>query len=233
MTLSRRNAVEEQQEAQQKAQQLTAIYAQFNIALDPIDWQQSGMEALVKVNHVEIASLRDLWQRDESDVLRQAQIKLLEHAALKALRSRSGLKVVMWSPVEVVQPQEFLSLWIITFETDERIPIIEFLSDGQRVYAPFQFDEANEQQLAMLFGPAHTGEYYLGETITIKERDHQYTGKIIYILPPSKKPLNNKQASRRYHTVSGAIYTNNDSSRYIVNCCDGFPHIVYQSQIVR
>jgi hypothetical protein len=232
MTYSRRNAVEEQQEACQKAKQITAICEEFQITLDPIGWQQFGMWAPVQVNTIEIASLRDLWPRDKDDLLRQIQIKLLEHAALEALRSKPGIKAVMWSPVEVIQPQAFLSLWIITLETDERIPIIEFLSNERRVYAPFQFDGAHGQHLAMLFGPANEGEYQLGQMITIKEREHQYTGEIIYIISPSKTLPVRKQAPRRYHTVSGAMYTNDVASRYIVDCSDGFPHIAYQSQII-
>ena len=38
MTYSRRNSVDEQQEACQKAKQITAICGQFQITLDPIDW---------------------------------------------------------------------------------------------------------------------------------------------------------------------------------------------------
>ncbi|HEY3993958.1 MAG TPA: hypothetical protein VGM01_13915 [Ktedonobacteraceae bacterium] len=233
MAYVRQNAVGEQEESCQKAQQLTEKYRELQITLDPIDWQQFGMWAPVKVNTLEIASLHDLWQRDGLDLLRQIQMKLLEQAALEAFPARPERKAVMWSPVEVIQPQEFLSLWIITFETGERIPVIEFLSNGQRVYAPFQFDGTHGQHLAMLFGPAHEGEYRLGDRITIKEREHQYTGEIIYIISPSKIIPNKKQASRRYHTVSGAVYTNDVACRYIIDCSDGFPHIAYQSQIVQ
>src|SRR5947199_9892175 len=103
MTYSRRNIAGEQEEACQKAKQITAICAQFQITLDPIDWQQFGMWAPVKVNNVEIASLVDLGHRDSDDILRQVQIKLLARAALETLHSRPGLKVSMWSPVDVVQ----------------------------------------------------------------------------------------------------------------------------------
>ena len=101
MTYSRRNSVDEQQEACQKAKQIAAICGQFHITLDPIDWQQFGMWAPVKVNTIEIASLLDLGQRDSDDILRQVQIKLFAHAALETLRSRPGLKVscgvlLMW-----------------------------------------------------------------------------------------------------------------------------------------
>lgn len=232
MTYSRRNRADEQQEACQKARQITAICGQFHITLDPIDWQQFGMWAPVKVNNIEIASLLDLGQRESDDILRQVQIKLFARAALETLHSRLCHKALMWTPVDVVQPQAFLSLWIITLETNERISIVEFLRNGERVYAPFQFDGANEQQLAALFGPANDGEYRLGEVITIKEREHQYTGEIIYILPPNKMIPNRKYAPRRYHTVSGRVYTNDVASRYIVDCSDGFPHIAYQSQII-
>ena len=233
MTYSRRNSADEQQEACQKARQITALCGQFQITLDPIDWQQFGMWAPVKVNTIEIASLVELRQRESDAILRQVQIKLFAHAALETLHARPGLKALMWSPVDVVQPQEFLSLWIITLETDERIPIIETIRNGERVYEPYQLDAANGQQLAKLFGPACKGEYSLGESVTIKERDRQYTGEIIYIIPPGKMLINRKYSSKGYHTISGTAYTNDVASRYIVDCNDGFPHIVNQSQVIR
>jgi len=232
MSYSRRNSADEQQEACQKAEQITAICGQFHITLDPIDWQQYGMWAPVKVNNIEIASLLDLGQRDSDDILRQVQIKLFAHAALETLHSRRGLKALMWSPVDVVQPQAFLSLWIITLETDERIPIIESIRNGQRVYEHYQFD-GDDGQLAKLFGPVSEGEYHLGDTVTIRERERQYTGEIIYIIPPGKMLTSRKYASRGYHTISGTAYTNDVVSRYIVDCKDGFPHIVHQSQVIQ
>jgi hypothetical protein len=234
MTYTRRNHVNEQQEACQQAEQITEICKQFHITLDPIDWQQFGMWAPVKVNNIEIAPLLDLGQRESDDILRQVQIKLFAHAALETFHSRRGLKALMWSPVDAVQPQAFLSLWIITLETDERIPIIESIKNGQRVYELYRFDRDNEQQLTTLFGPLNEGEYHLGDTITIKERERQYTGEIIYIIPPGKMLTNRKYASRGYHTISGTASTNDVVvSRYIVDCNDGFPHIVHQSQIIQ
>ena len=202
MTYSRRNSADEQQEACQKAKQITAICEQFHISLDPINWQQYGMWAPVKVNNIEIASLLDLGQRDSDDILRQVQIKLFAHAALETLHSRRGLKALMWSPVDVVQPQAFLSLWIITLETDERISIIESIRNGQRVYEHYQF---------------HGDD----------------TGEIIYIIPPGKMFTSRKYAVRGDHTISGTANTNDVISRYIVDCKDGFPHIVHQSQVIQ
>jgi len=234
MTYTRRNSTNEQQEAYLKARQLTAICEQLHITLDPIDWQQFGLWAPVKVNSIEIASLLELGKRDSDDILRQVQIKLFAHAALETLRSRHGIKVLMWSPVDVVQPQEFLSLWIITLETDERIPIVESIENGQRVYEYYQFDADNGQQLASLFGPVNEGEHCLGDIVTIKERDREYTGEIIYIIPPGKMFTNRKYASRGYRTSPELANTNNVVvSRYIVDCNDGFPHIVYQSQVIQ
>ena len=226
MTYSRQNSVEEQQEACRKAKQIIAICEQLHITLDPVDWQHYGMRAPVKVNSIEIASLLALSQRASDDILRCFQIKLFERAALETIHAQSGLKALIWSPVEVVQPQAFLSLWIITLETDERIPIIECIRNGQRVYESYQLDRDDGQQLAALFGPASEGEYHLGERVTIKEHERQYTGEIIYIIPTGKVLTSRKYVSRGWGTAS----SNDGASRYIVDCNDGFPHIVYQSQ---
>ena len=234
MTYTRRNSVNEQQEAYLKARQLTKTCEQLHITLDPIDWQQFGMWAPVKVNSIEIASLLELGKRDSEDILRQVQIKLFAHAALETLHSRTGIKVLMWSPVDVVQPQEFISLWIITLETDERIPIVESIENGQRVYEYYPFNRDDRQQLAKLFGPVNEGEHHLGDIVTIKEREREYTGEIIYIIPPGKMLTNRKYAARGYRTTSETANTNNVVvSRYIVDCNDGFPHIVYQSQVIQ
>ena len=229
MTYSRQNSIEEQQEAYRKAKQIIAICEQLYITLDPIDWQQYGMRAPVKVNNIEIASLLDLGQRDSDDILRRVQIRLFERAALETIHARPGLKALIWSPVDVVQPQTFLSLWIITLETDERIPIIEFIRNGQRVYEHYQLDRDNGQQLTSLFGPANEGEYHLGDRVTIKERERQYSGEIIYIIPAGKVLISRRYTSRG----PGTAYRDDAASRYIVDCNDGFPHIVYQSQIIQ
>ena len=233
MTYTRRNMVEEQHEARQKAEQITEICKQFHITLEPIDWQQFGMLALVKVNGIEIASLLDLGQRDSDDILRQVRIKLFEHAALETMFARPGLKAAMWSPVDVVQPQEFLSLWVVTLETDERIPIVEMIKNGQRVYEHYLLDGNDERQLATLFGPASVGEYHTGDAVTIKERDRQYVGKVIYTIPPGKVVVGRKHGSKGYHTISGVAYTNDMAARYVVDCNDGFPHVVHQSQVIQ
>ncbi|MDQ2904895.1 MAG: hypothetical protein ABI456_18620 [Ktedonobacteraceae bacterium] len=233
MTYLRRNIAGEQEEACQKARQITAISTHFHITLDRIDWQQFGMGAPVKVNTIEIASLLDLGQRDSDDVLRQIQIKLFACAALDTLHARRGLKVLMWSPVDVVQPQAFLSLWVITLETDERIPIIESIRNGQRVYEHYRFDGDDEQQLTQLFGPMNTGKYHRGNMVTINEHERHYTGEIMYIIPPGKMFANRKYTSRGSHTISGTASTNDVVASYIVGCNDGFPHIVHQSQVIQ
>ncbi|HZS75475.1 MAG TPA: hypothetical protein VFA41_02585 [Ktedonobacteraceae bacterium] len=232
MVYSRRNIADEQQEAYQKAMRIAAVCQQFQIELDPIEWQELGLWTVVKVNTVEIAPLLDLGQRESEDLLRLIQMKLFAHAALETFHAGSSLKAVMWSPVEVVKPQAFLSLWVITLETDERIPVLEIMRNGQRVYEPYQFDGNDGQQLAQLFGPLYEGEYHQGKIVTIKERERQYTGKIIYSIPPGKMSTSRKNAARGYRTVAGTTYTNDVVARYIVDCNDGFPHIVYQSQIV-
>lgn len=231
MSYTRINRAEEQQEAYQKAKHITEVCKQLHITLDPIDWQACGMWALVKVQQIEIAYLLDFGQPDPDDILRRVQIKLLEHAALATTHARPGLKALMWSPVDVVQPQPFLSFWIITLETSERIPIIESLRDGQRVYEPYQFDLNDTDQFARLFGPASEGEYHLGERITTKEHDHQYVGEIVYIIPPGKAPLGRRPTLRGFQNP--AKTANEVTAKYIVDCNDGFPHIVHQSQVIQ
>ncbi len=232
MTYSHRNIAEEQKEACQKVKQITAICDELSITLDPVDWQNFGMRAWVKVKAIKIADLVDFSQQDSASILRRIRCKLLEHAALETMHARPGLKTVSWRPVEVVQPQVFLSLWILTMETDERIALAEYLREGQRVYERYELDVDDGQQLAWLFGPVHTGEYHLGEWVTVKEREHTYTGKIIYILPPDKALTSRPSSSRGVHGIAGKTYTNDASSRYLIDCNDGFPHIVNQSQVI-
>ena len=233
MTYSRHSHVEEKQEACQKASEITAMCAQFQITLDPIDWQQFGMLAPVRVDAIEVAPLMELGQCDKHDLLRHVQMKLFEHAALETLPVRRTLKASIWSPLETVQPQAFLSLWIITLETGERIPIAESLKNGQRAYERYPFDRTSRQQLTNLFGPVSKGAYYLGAAVTIKEYDRHYNGEIIYIIPPRQPLPGRTHGSRRYRTAAGATYTNEIAARYIVDCQDGFPHIAHQSQIVQ
>ncbi len=233
MTYSHRNSAQEQKEACQKANQITAICKQLQITLDPIDWQNSGMRACVAVNEVEISDLLDLSQQDSASILRRVQMKLLEHAALETVHARPDLKAVVWSPIDVVQPQAFLSLWIITLETNERIAIAEYIRDGQRTYEHYEINMDGGYDLLKLFGPVHTGEYEIGETVTIEEHGHKCTGEIVYILPPNKVFINRKYPSRGRHTILGKAYTSDISSRYLVDCHDGFPHVVNQWQVVR
>ena len=68
--------------------------------------------------HAETA-LQDLGQRERNDLLRHLQIKLFAGEALDSLPTRPGLKALKWSSIEVIQPQEFLRLWIKTLKTDE------------------------------------------------------------------------------------------------------------------
>ncbi len=233
MTYSHRNSAQEQKEACQQAKQITTMCEQLHITVDPIDWQNCGMRACVTVNTIEISDLLDLGQQDSTSILRRVQIKLLEHAALGTMHARPDLKAVVWSPIDVVQPQAFLSLWIITLQTDERITIAEYIRNGERIYEHYTFDMDDGHSLVKLFGPVHTGEYQLGETVTIEEHERKCTGEIVYILAPSKAFMNRKYPSRGRHTILGKVYTSDVSSRYIVDCHDGFPHVVNQWQVIR
>lgn len=232
MTYIPRNFAEEQKEAGQHAKQLTAICEEFHITLDPIDWQTSGLWAWVSVNAIKISDLRDLSKQDNASILRQVQIKLLEQAALKIAHARPDMKALMWTPVEVVQPQEFLGLWIVTLETDERVPIAEYIRNGKRVYEHFTLDVHDQDALLKLFGPANAGEYAPGDSVTIDEHERRCTGEVVYILPPGKAFTNRKFPTRGRHTIAGKVFTNDLSSRYLVDCQDGFPHVVYQWQII-
>jgi hypothetical protein len=232
MTYTRRNMAEEQKEACQKAQHIKSICEQLYIMLDPIDWQNVGMRAGVMVNTIKIADLLDLRQEDTVSILRQFRIKLFEQAALNAVGAQPGLKALMWSPVEAIQPQAFSCLWIVTLETNERVAVAEYIRNGQRVYEHFAFDADDVSVLAKLFGPAYTGEYECGERVTVEERERKCTGEIVYILPPGKASSHRIYASRGRYTNQGKAPINGNSARYIVNCHDGFPHVVNQWQII-
>lgn len=233
MTYSRRNTIEEQQEAARQTQHLATLCAQWHLALDRIDWQRWGMQAPVNVNGVEIAPLLDLGRSEDDDLLRLIQLKLLEHAALTNIPARSAMKALIWYPLTVVQPQAFLSLWIITLETDERIPIAESMCNGQRIYECYPFDAQNTYQLTKLFGAAYQGVHPLGEVVTIKEHARLYTGVIIYSLPPGKGLPQRKNLSKGYRTLAGATSPNDGAATYLIDCHDGFPHIAKQSQIIQ
>lgn len=232
MTYSHRNIAAEQKEACQKAQQITAMCEELSITLDPIDWEHDGMRASVSVHAIPISDLLDLGQQNSDSLLRRVRMKLLEHAAQEAAHVRPSLRALMWSPIDVVQPQAFLSLWILTMETNERIAIAEYIKNGQRTYEPYELDTKDRQQLTKLFGPMQKGEYHLGATVTIEEREQKCTGEIIYILPPGKASTTRTHPSRGHHTILGKTFTNDTSARYVIECNDGFPHIVNQSQIV-
>ncbi|HEU5227586.1 MAG TPA: hypothetical protein VFU49_07205 [Ktedonobacteraceae bacterium] len=232
MTYLRRNSAQEPEEAYKNAQQLITICQELHITLDPIDWQNFGMRASVAVNRIEISDLSSLSRLDSESILRLVQIKLFERAARDTLYAQPAPRALIWSPVDVIRPQPFLSLWIITMETAERIPIAEYLRNGQRIYEFYELNINDEHQLMTLFGPLQTGEYDLGNIITLKEREQQHTGEIIYILGPGKIVTNRKSSSRGYHTIAGKAYTNDLSSRYLVDCHDGFPHIINQSQVI-
>ena len=233
MTYTRRNMVEEQQEASQKITQLAAICEQLHFHLDPIDWKQYGMRAMVYVNGIEIAPLIEFNQLEAESVLRRVRINLLAHAALKSMHGDHDLKVLMWSPVDVTKPEEFLSLWVVTLETDERIAIAETIKNEQRVYEPYAFDGHDKEQCARLFGPASEGEYQPGEMVTLKEREREFKGEILYSIPPGKVVTSRRPNSKGYHTIAGTTSTSGVAARYIVDCKDGFPHIVNQSQVSR
>ncbi len=233
MTYTRRNLAEEQEEAHQKAKQLTDLCAQLYITLDPIDWQNAGMRAPVTVSTINIADLADLSRLDSTSILRLVQMKLFERAALNTIHAQPGLKASMWSPIEVAQPQEFLCLWVVVLENDERIAIAEYLRNEQRVYERFAFDAGDDHALAKLFGPIYEGEYALGDHVTIGEHGHQRSGEIIYILHPNKGSAQNKYPSKGRHTIMGKVYANETAARYVVDCHDAFPHVVNQWQIIK
>lgn len=230
MTYTRQNSIEEQQEASYQARRITTLCEQLCITLDTIDWQYLGMQAPVKVDNITIATLQVLRQRAGEDILRQIQMKLFEYAAQMALHAPLSLKALMWSPIEVLQPQAFLHLWIVTMETGERVPVIESLKNGQRVYEHYEFDGSHEQFLK-LFGPLGTGKHPLGESVTIQVREQQYTGEIVHILPLGKNPTYRKNASK-HAVMSDQMFFKDLIERYLVDCHNGFPYIVNQTQIV-
>lgn len=73
----------------------------------------------------------------------------------------------------------------------------------------------SEQDLNAIFGEPGRGDYQPGDTITFIENGHEYTGEVVHCTAP-------KTTVKGHHLPLS----------YGVDCNDGFPHIVIQSQIV-
>jgi hypothetical protein len=71
------------------------------------------------------------------------------------------------------------------------------------------------QNLDALFGPGGHGEYAAGQVITFTENDKELQGTIIHVAAPGQ-------------TVTGKA----TPVEYQVDAGDGFPHVVYQNQII-
>jgi hypothetical protein len=233
LSYTQRNTAQDQQEACQKARAITAICQQLSLPPDPINWQKDGMWAKVSVKEIPIAPLLDFGEPRADDILRLVRMKLLEHAALQAAHAGPETKASIWSPVAVVQPQPFLSFWVITLETHERIPIVEVIRGGQRIYEPYPFDRDDAEQTVSLFGPPSQGDHHPGETITIKEHDYHYTGEVLYVIPAGKAANSRKPGAGGSHTFTRTAPLNEVAAKYLVDCNDGFPHLVSSSQVIR
>ena len=73
----------------------------------------------------------------------------------------------------------------------------------------------SNQDLSKIYGEPGRGEYDVGDTITFEELRKQLTGEVIHINAPGT-------------TAGGRAYP----TSYQVDCGDGFPHVVYQNQII-
>jgi hypothetical protein len=71
-----------------------------------------------------------------------------------------------------------------------------------------------QQNWEYIAGPQGRGEYSAGDTITFDEFGREFTGEVLFVAAPGQ-------------TVSGK----HTPTSYMVDAGDGFPHVVYQSQI--
>ena len=71
------------------------------------------------------------------------------------------------------------------------------------------------QDLDALLGPPGKGDYQKGDSLTFTERAQTFTGEIIYVQTPGQ-------------TVTGKTHP----LTYHVDCGDGWPHLVYPSQLI-
>jgi hypothetical protein len=71
-----------------------------------------------------------------------------------------------------------------------------------------------QQNWEYIAGPVGRGEYSVGNTIRFEEDGRELTGEVLHVAAPGQ-------------TVTGK----HTPTSYYVDCGDGFPHVVYQSQI--
>jgi hypothetical protein len=72
------------------------------------------------------------------------------------------------------------------------------------------------QDLNELLGPSGRGDHRTGDTITFTEGAQTFTGEIIHVEAPGQT-VTGKHHPTTYHT----------------DCGDGWPHLVYASQIIQ
>lgn len=72
------------------------------------------------------------------------------------------------------------------------------------------------QDLDELYGESGYSDYRIGDTIRFREAGQIMSGEILHIAAPSQTPVSKKPVPTSLQ----------------VDCSDGFPHIVYASDIV-
>jgi hypothetical protein len=75
---------------------------------------------------------------------------------------------------------------------------------------------SQEQNLEALLGPSGKSDYSVGDTIKFREGASVLSGEIIHIEAAGTTPVSKTPHPLTYH----------------VDCSDGWPHLVYPSQVI-
>lgn len=93
-----RNFEQELRQAGQKAEQIAAMLSKLGIDFEPIDWQRSGLLALVVSNDIQIGDLISL-EADLDMLLEQVRSAYVTKVAADALNIKHGGHVILITPI--------------------------------------------------------------------------------------------------------------------------------------
>ncbi len=124
-----RNFEQEIRQAGPKAEQIAAMLSKLGIDFEPIDWQRSGLLALVVSNGIQIGDLISL-EADPDRLLEQIRSAYVTKVAADALNLRHGGHVIRITPIVHLINSNWSAE--VSFEHEERYALIcEFIEPAE------------------------------------------------------------------------------------------------------